>query len=107
MQDAVTVKTLMSDWLEESVKTKDEWRYATMEYGGQCVMMAGMRWMPMSSANSWDTAIQVSTMSYNGFSLTNLANKMPFPSLISDSDTSDELWTRSWPSSAEQCFLYS
>ena len=43
----MTVKTLMSDWLEESVKVKDEWRYATMEYGGQCVTMAGMRWMLM------------------------------------------------------------
>ena len=35
-----------------AVREKDEWRYATMEYGGQCVTMAGMRWMLTLSANS-------------------------------------------------------
>ena len=43
-----------SDWLEEGVREKDEWRFATMEYGGQCVqIMAGMKWMLVSSVNSW------------------------------------------------------
>ena len=49
------VKILMSDWLEESVREKDEWRFATMEYGGQCVTTAGIKWMLMSSADSWVT----------------------------------------------------
>ena len=43
----------MSDWLEERVREKDEWKFATMEYGGQCVTMAGIKWMPMLSANNW------------------------------------------------------
>ena len=30
-----------------AVRGKDEWRFATMEYGGQCVTMAGMKWMPV------------------------------------------------------------
>ena len=37
------VKILTSDWSEESVREKDEWRFATMEYGGQCVTMAGIK----------------------------------------------------------------
>ena len=41
----------MSDWLEERMR-EDEWRFATMEYGGQCVTMAGIKWMQVSSANS-------------------------------------------------------
>ena len=41
----------MSDWLEERMR-EDEWRFATMEYGGQCVTMAGIKWMQMSSTNS-------------------------------------------------------
>ena len=56
MQDAVAVKILMFGWLEESVREKDEWRYAIVEYGGQCVTMGGMKWMLMLSANNWDTA---------------------------------------------------
>ena len=47
MQDAAAVKILMFSWLEESVREKEEWRSATMEYGGQCVTMAGMKWMLM------------------------------------------------------------
>ena len=43
---------LMSDWLEERASGKDEWRFVTMEYGGQCVTMAGIKWMLMSSANN-------------------------------------------------------
>ena len=33
----------MSDWLEERMREKDEWRFATMEYGGQCATMAGIK----------------------------------------------------------------
>ena len=44
---------VISDWLEEIVREKDEWRSATMEYGGQCVTMAGIKWMLMSSAINW------------------------------------------------------
>ena len=51
---------VMSSWLEERVREKDEWRFATVEYGGQCVQtMAGMKWMQMLSVDSWDTHNQV------------------------------------------------
>ena len=45
---------VMSDWLEEIVREKDKLRFATMEYGGQCVTMAGIKWMLMLSADNWD-----------------------------------------------------
>ena len=48
-----------SGWLEEIVREKDEWRYATVEYGGLCVTMAGMKWMLTLSADSWDMGHQV------------------------------------------------
>ena len=41
------------------MREKDEWRFATMEYGGQCVTTAGTRWMLVWSAHSWDTGIKV------------------------------------------------
>ena len=53
------MKILMFSWLEESVREKDEWRFATMEYGGQCATMAGIKWMQLSSANSLDMDNQV------------------------------------------------
>ena len=34
------------------MREKDEWRFATVVYGGQCVTMAGMKWMLMLSADS-------------------------------------------------------
>ena len=52
-QVPAAVEMVMSDWLEERMREKDEWRFATMEYGGQCVTMAGIKWMLMSSANNW------------------------------------------------------
>ena len=45
---------VMSGWLGVEMKENDEWRFATMEYGGQCVTMAGMRWMLMWSVISLD-----------------------------------------------------
>ena len=49
---------VMSNWLEERVREKDEWRYATMEYGGQCVQTkAGMKWMLMLSDSKWGSPI--------------------------------------------------
>ena len=36
------------------MREKDEWRFATMEYGGQCVTTAGTRWMQVWSVQSWD-----------------------------------------------------
>ena len=48
----------MSDWLEERVREKDKWRFATMEYGGQCATMAGIKWMLMLSADNWVLAIK-------------------------------------------------
>ena len=39
---SVTVKMVTFVW---RMREKVELRFATMEYGGQCVMMAGMKWM--------------------------------------------------------------
>ena len=44
----------------EAVREKDEWRFATMEYGGQCVTMAGMKWMQMLSVLNLDMDSRVS-----------------------------------------------
>ena len=38
--------------MEGRVREKDEWSFATTEYGGQCVTMAGMKWMQMLSVLS-------------------------------------------------------
>ena len=43
----------------EAVKEKDEWRFATMEYGGQCVTMAGIKWTQMSCVLNLDMDSQV------------------------------------------------
>ena len=43
----------------ETLKEKDEWRFATIEYGGQCVTMAGMKWMQALSVFRVDMARQV------------------------------------------------
>ena len=53
-QVTAAVEMVMSDWLEEIVREKDELRFATMEYGGQCVTMAGIKQMLMLSADNWD-----------------------------------------------------
>ena len=50
------VEMVMFNWLVERIREKDEWRFATMEYGGQCVTMAGIKWMLLSSANNWVSA---------------------------------------------------
>ena len=39
------------------MREKDEWRFATIEYGGQCVTTAGTRWMLVWSVQSWDGPI--------------------------------------------------
>ena len=54
-QDPATVVILMPDWLEEIVREKDELRFATAEYGEQCATMAGIKWMPLLSADNWVT----------------------------------------------------
>ena len=36
------------------MREKVELRYPTMEYGGQCVTMAGMKWMHVWSVLNWD-----------------------------------------------------
>ena len=46
-QARAAVEMVISGWLKERVREKDEWRFATVEYGGQCVTMAGMKWMLM------------------------------------------------------------
>ena len=38
------------------------WRSASMEHGGQCVMMAGIPMMPGLCADSWDFLDQVCTV---------------------------------------------
>ena len=42
-----------------AVREKDEWRFAIVEYGGQCVTTAGIKWMLMLSADNWDMGSQV------------------------------------------------
>ena len=49
----------MYGWLEERMREKDEWRFAIVEYGGQCVTTTGIKWMQMSSAASLDMDSQV------------------------------------------------
>ena len=36
------------------MREKDEWRFATIECGGQCVMMDGMKWMQVLSVVNLD-----------------------------------------------------
>ena len=36
------------------MREKVELRFATMEYGGQCVTMAGMKWMQLLFVGNWD-----------------------------------------------------
>ena len=48
-----------SSWLMERAGEKAEWRFAIMEYGGQCVTMAGMKWTQMSSVVSLDMDMEV------------------------------------------------
>ena len=36
------------------MREKVELRFATMEYGGQCVTMAGMKWMQLLFVDNWD-----------------------------------------------------
>ena len=50
---------VMSVWLEERMREKEEWRFATMEYGGQCVTMAGIKSMQLSSVVSLDMESKV------------------------------------------------
>ena len=45
------------DCREETPVSKDVWKYALMELGGQCVMMDGMQQMLELSAGSLDFQI--------------------------------------------------
>ena len=47
------------DWLMDSPLMKAQWRSASMEYGGQCVIIAGVPMMPELCADSWDYLTQV------------------------------------------------
>ena len=47
------------DWLEDNPLMKAEWRSASMEYGGQCVMTTGISMMPELCADSWGYLTQV------------------------------------------------
>ena len=58
-QAQTCAKTVRSSCIKGKMKEKDEWRFATMDYGGQCVTMAGMKWMQMLSVLSLDMDIQV------------------------------------------------
>ena len=53
------MKMVKSGCVEGRMREKDEWRFATMEYGGQCVTMAGMKWMQMLSVLSLGMDSQV------------------------------------------------
>ena len=54
MQAPVRVRMERSDSLVDRTREKDEWRCVTMEYGGQCVLMTGMKWMQMLSVVNLD-----------------------------------------------------
>ena len=41
------------------IREKEEWRCASMECGGQCVQMDGMKLLLMLSALSLDTALEI------------------------------------------------
>ena len=41
------------------MREKDKWKFAITEYGGQCVTMAGMKWMQVLSVLNLDMVNQV------------------------------------------------
>ena len=41
------------DWLVDGILIEAEWRSASMECGGQCVIIAGITVMLMLYADSW------------------------------------------------------
>ena len=45
---------VLSDWLEDQLNTKEEWKYASMEYGVQFVMIIGVLPMLLLYANNLD-----------------------------------------------------
>ena len=47
------------NWLVDGRLMKAEWRSASMECGGQCVMITGILVMPELCADSWDYLTQV------------------------------------------------
>ena len=50
------------DWLMDDPLMKAEWRFASMECGGQCVTLVGIIMMQQLCADNWVTAsAQVST----------------------------------------------
>ena len=69
-QVPLTALMVMSGWLEGRVREKDEWRLATMEYGGQCVTPAGMRWMLMWSVINLDTEEVWGVVKWHSLTLT-------------------------------------
>ena len=42
-------------WLMDLSRALAQWRSASMEYGGQCVQIAGITIMPESCADNWGT----------------------------------------------------
>ena len=50
------------DWLVDSPLMKAEWRSASMEYGGRCVMATGIAMMQQLCADSWGSLDQVLTL---------------------------------------------
>ena len=42
-----------------------EWRCASVENGGQCVMTSGMKGMLQLHADSWDLVMKVRSYEYN------------------------------------------
>ena len=44
-------------WLMDQLRVQAEWRSASMEYGEQCVITAGISMMPELCADNWGTPI--------------------------------------------------
>ena len=74
------------------MREKDEWRFATMEYGGQCVTMAGMKWMQVWSVLSSDMDEKVRRVCYY-----HKLSIIP----VSFSHSIKAIWRRRWTNAVE------
>ena len=48
-----------SGYKEERTRQKDEWSFASVDFGLKCVIMAGMKWTQMLSVVNLDMETQV------------------------------------------------
>ena len=71
-KQVATVPMVMFVWWEASISMRVEWRCASMNSGGRCVMTTGTPLMLQLSASSWDMHTQeVRVFLYAGLDLPN------------------------------------